>query len=505
MPTVGPANRSIWVERAEEGPPYPRLEHDFEADVAVVGGGITGLLTALLARRAGRSVVLLEMARVGRSTTGHSTAKVSALHQSTYARLEKDFGVSGTRRYAAANLAGLELIASLVEELGIECEFQRRPAVVFTTKEDEVEAVRREAEAARDAGLDAAFLDSGDGSGLPFEVKAAARVPNQAQFDPYAFARGVARAIVDAGGTIFEQTRATGLDAGDPHVLTTDGASVKARWVVAATHLPFLDRGGHFARTWPSTSYCVALKIRDAPPESMVITLKEPTRSLRPWGEDGVIVAGDDHRTGHDPRPGTHYEALESFAREHFDVASVAGRWAAMDYTSVDDVPYIGRLPFAEGRVLLATGYRKWGLAHAGAAAEIFDDLMAGRDNDWLRLYDANRMDVLPSARKFLQANAHVAKHFVKDRLNELDAPEPGSLGPGEGGIVREGKGPPLAAYRREDGTLVTLSPVCTHLGCHVHFNPAERIWECPCHGSQWDTNGTVLHGPTVENLPREG
>jgi glycine/D-amino acid oxidase-like deaminating enzyme/nitrite reductase/ring-hydroxylating ferredoxin subunit len=492
---------SVWIATTPETS-LSALSGTVEVDVCVVGGGITGLTTATLLRTGGASVAVLEARRLVTGTTGNTTAKLTSLHGLVYAHLQDAFGEDGARRYAEANEAGLALVASLVQDRGIDCGLRRTPAYTYTEDERRVGEIEREVEAAQAAGLQASYVEEVP---LPWPTRAAVRVEDQLIFHPRAYCLALAAALAGDGSHVFEQSRAYEVEEeGGRCVVRTATGSVICDRVVVTTLLPFLDRGGFFAKTHPSRGYALAVAIEGAPPEGMFLRAEDPTRSVRPLDLDGpaLVVEGQEHKTGQDEDTGRHYEALESWARERFPVRAIPYRWSAQDYISADRVPYVGRMASGSDRILVATGYGKWGLSNGSAAAVMLSDLALGRDNPWLPLFDATRLKPGTSLSSLIRENIDVGKRFVTDRLSALRSPAPEELAPGEGGLVSHG-GETLAAFRDEDGRLHALSPVCTHLGCLVQWNAGERTWDCPCHGSRFETSGTVIEGPALRALER--
>lgn len=489
-------NRSYWT--GEQTTSYPALVGDREADVAVVGGGIVGLTTALLLQRAGQQVILLEAERIGRGTTGHSTAKLTSLHSLHYQTLVASYGTDAAKSYAAANQAGIEQVAELVRELAIDCDFERLSAYTYTCDSKLVEKIHSEVDAARAAGLPARFTTD---TQLPFQVLAAIAVDDQTQFDPYRYCVGLSKAFADEGGQIYEQSRCIDVEESNRCSVHTSGGQVHAHHVVLATLLPILDRGGYFAYTYPSRSYGIAVQLESPAPEGMYISAESPTRSVRPFADrTRMIVVGEDHKVGQGADTRKHYAALEEWVRRWFPVKSVTHRCSAQDYIPVDGLPYIGRLQQSSDQLLVVTGLRKWGLALGTSAAAILRDTILKQDNPWAEMFDSTRTNHLASARTLIQENLDVAKQFVGDRVRTLRTKAVSELAPGEGGIV-DVDGEKLAAYRDEQGKVHAVSPVCTHLGCYVHWNSAEKSWDCPCHGSRFDCEGHLLQGPAVEDL----
>lgn len=489
-------NKSYWIN--EQTTSYPSLTGSLNADVAVIGGGITGLTAAFLLQRAGRHVVLIEANRIGQGSTGYSTAKLTALHGLIYQRLESSYGLEAAKTYAAANQAGIEQIAQWVDELGVDCDFERQAAYTYTEDPEYVEKIRQEVDLAKKTGLTASFTTE---TALPFQVLAAIRVDNQAQFDPYRYCVQLGKAFVAAGGQIHEQSRALDIEQNDRCVVKTDRGEVRASHAVLATLLPFLDKGGFFIYTYPSRSYGIAVQLKSPAPEGMYISAESPARSVRPLADrKGIIVVGEHHKVGQDSETRDRYAALENWAQRWFSVASVTHRCSAQDYVPADDLPYIGRLQESSDQLLVVTGLRKWGLAMGTSAAQILCDLILRRENPWSTLFDATRKNVLASAKTLVKENLDVVKSFVGDRLQAIKAKKLSELANGEGAIV-DADGDKLAAYRDDRGIVHAVSPACTHLGCFVQWNSAEKSWDCPCHGSRFDCEGRILQGPAAKNL----
>ncbi|MEA3075582.1 MAG: hypothetical protein QOF60_490 [Actinomycetota bacterium] len=481
-------NPSLWAVTAPGGDEHPPLAGSAAADVVVVGAGIAGLSTALALAEAGVDVVVLEAGRVCSGVTAYTTAKVTSLHGLTYAGLGAEVG----RAYGQANQAGLDAVAQWIERYAIECDFSRRPAYTYTTSRERVQEIAKEVEAAQLAGLPASFTTTTE---LPFAVEAAVRFDDQAQFHPRDYCLGLTRAIVQRGGRVHEHSRVVGVDEGKTcTVRTREGGEVTAGHVVLATHLPILDRGLFFAKCHPKPSHAIAVRLEEGTPaiHGMYLGVDQPTRSLRSAEHDEVVIVGGDGD----------YTALEAWAAATLPVKAIEARWSAHDYVPVDGRPFIGRqLPGSH--VFVATGFKKWGMTNGTAAGLMLADEITGRENRWRAAFDATRQWPPITSANLYKENAGVAHHFVGDRLAALKAPALDTLGPGEGGVVRTPGGTKVAAFRDEGGIVHAVSPVCTHLGCVVGFNAAERTWDCPCHGSRFTVDGEVIEGPATDDLAR--
>jgi glycine/D-amino acid oxidase-like deaminating enzyme/nitrite reductase/ring-hydroxylating ferredoxin subunit len=499
-PTLEGKPTSYWVDSAPDAA-YPALDAERHVDVAVLGGGIAGISAAVLLKQQGATVAVIEAGTVCGGATGYTTAKVSSLHQQRYAQIESSFGEEGARVYGQSNEAAIEQMEQWIEAFGIDCDWRRKPNYTYTRDKSQVESLEREVQAAERAGLPAAFTDESD---LPYDIAGAVRFDNQAEFHPRRYVLALAATIPGDGSHVFQHTRATGVSAGDTVRVETTRGTVAAKDVIVATHFPFLDRGVYFARMHPERSYAIGLYAKGAIPQGMYISVDSPTRSIRATPTERgemLIVGGEGHKVGQGGDTRERYDALVRWARETFDVDSIAYRWSAQDNMPVDGMPFIGPVaPLLRG-VWVATGFQKWGMTAGTVSGMILADLIAGRENPWAETYNSTRFKPLASAEEFVKENLNVGKRFVADHLRAPDADSVDHLEPGEGAITSAGGHGKLAAYRDESGKLFTVSSVCTHLGCQVEWNTAEKSWDCPCHGSRFDHTGAVLEGPAVKDL----
>ncbi|WP_373296260.1 MULTISPECIES: FAD-dependent oxidoreductase [Streptomyces] len=493
---------SYWIETAP-GTAHPPLDRDLDVDVVVVGAGIAGISTAYEVARLGRSVALLEAGTVAGGVTGHTTAKVSVLHTLVYDKLRRTRNEEAARLYAVSQSEAVERAAELVEELGIACDWERRDSYTYVHGQKQVPQVRAEAEAARAAGLPAEFVGE---TPLPYPVTGAVRVTGQAQFHPRKYLLALVDDFVARGGQVFEHTPVVGLREGEPCRVTTEsGATVTARDVVVATHYPIFDRSMAFARLSSHRELVVAGPMdADRDPDGMYITPDEGKRSVRTAPlEDGrrlLIITGEGFT------PGTadtdeRFERLSAWANERFPGVPLTHRWATQDNSPTDTVPLVGPLHQRAEHAYVVTGFGGWGMSGGIMAGRLLSDLLTGGRPAWADLYDPRRLrTVAREAPAFLQHQAKVGMHFIGDRLHSLDSAD--EIPPGGGGVVRTG-GRQVAVHRDDSGRLHALSARCTHMGCIVAFNSAERSWDCPCHGSRFDVDGKVVQGPATKPLER--
>lgn len=491
-------HKSLWTVTTPSRD-FLALPGDLTVDVAIIGGGIAGLTTAYLLKRAGKRVAVLEMHRILSGQTGQTTAHLTELLDTPYSTLISDFGEKGARLAASSSRAAIEQIATLVEELGIDCGFTRVPLFKYAETESELREVEREVSASREVGLLASFTRDVP---LPFPVKGALRVEDQALFHPRQYLLALADLIPGDGSFLFEGTRATGIEDGSPCRVVTDRGVVTAAAVVEATTTP-LNRVFMHTKLYPYRTYAVAAPLKAPLEPGLYYDSQDPYHYTRTQVVDGttyVIVGGEDHKVGSEEDTASHYAALEAYTRERFPVSNVTHRWSGQVIEPADGLAYIGHNS-ASRHVYVATGFSGTGMTWGTLSGMILSDLILGRQNPFAALYDATRVKPKAGAKDFIQENAEVAFRFVADRLSRPDGRHLADVAPGEAKVL-EVEGHKVAVYREQDGTPHAVSPVCTHLGCHVHWNNAERSWDCPCHGARYSPTGKVLNGPAVKDLP---
>jgi glycine/D-amino acid oxidase-like deaminating enzyme/nitrite reductase/ring-hydroxylating ferredoxin subunit len=483
-------SQSIWIAAGQDLR-FPALTGNVSADVAVVGGGITGLLCAEALAADGADVVVLESYSIGEGSTGNSTGNLYSLVGERGHALARE----EARWLIEARAQAVDRIERLVQAYGIDCGFLRCPWVMYAESDVDARSLRQACEL-----IEAAELQPRDARSLtPFEVRAAVGVERQAQFNPLRFARGLASQLAGARCRIHESTRVTGFDV-DAGRLATEHGDVTAGWVILASHSPkgrLLLHGELICQR----EYAVAAPIaseRLAP--GIFWSAEEPFRSIRRYDLDGrshVVVVGESHRVGDEEDTEACYAALEQFARERFGIRHVEYRWSAQNYRSADALPYIGPSGLGE-HVLVATGFAADGLTYAGVAAPLIADSIARRDNPLLERFDPRRIRA-SAAPNVVRQSLHEFRHYAED-IPGLDA-KPAAIAPGEARLCDQ-DGEKLAVHCDSDGALHVVSAVCTHFQCLVHWNSAERSWDCPCHGSRFDPDGNVIEGPAYDPLP---
>lgn len=500
------SKKSYWRE-FNDVPSYSQLQKNESTEVAVVGGGIAGIISAYLLAKAGKKVTLIEAGKLIDGVTGYTTAKISAQHGLLYFPLIKMSGEVEAKKYYDANMEGLEFIKNTAKELGIDCNFEHHDAFVYANTVNGAKLIEQEAEAYQQLGISGGLAR--EEIELPFNVEEAIVMRNQAQFHPVKFLAGLVKEFERLGGTVYEQTRAIKiLNKKDPVIQTENMSHLSCEKVIVATHYPFNDTDGlYFTRMSVDRSYVVAAKVKGEVPKQMYISTDMPMRSLRHTtddnGEQLLLIGGEGHGSGKQKgETMDNYKNLAEWGDEHFGVEDIPYRWSSQDMTTLDKIPYIGTSTVGYENILVATGFGKWGMAHGALAGMLLSDQILGNENRYASLYDPTRTKMKAvNLASFVKDNASVAKELVKGKL-ERPAKTSDSLEKGEGANVKTTKGS-AGGYRDEFGQLHLVDTTCTHLGCETKWNDAERSWDCPCHGSRFSYTGEVLEGPAVKPLKR--
>ncbi len=508
MTTGAPGRTSAWWGRRGPGPdiaaatgaPAPDALPGV-ADVLVVGAGLTGLCTAVLLARAGHPPVVVEARVAGAGTTGNSTAKLSLLQGSVLQRLEQHAGPEVVAAYVRANRAGQLWLLEELRKRSVDV--QAHVAVTYAVSERGAREVTQEAEVARAAGLPVEDLVD---PGLPYPVRAAIGLPDQAQFDPLDVVDALLEELRARGGTVVEGVRVTAASWSRPWRVATTAGEVVATRVVLASQYPVIDRGLYFARLRANRSYANAYRVPDAAdvPRAMYLSLDSPTRSIRtapdPEGEL-LVVGGNGHQTGRGGSTRSRVVELDAWARQHFGVGDPVWSWSAQDYQTSRQVPSVGAVPGTDGSLLVATGFDKWGLTNAAAAAHVLAGDLLGDPPEYASGLRSAGVDVRDVARS-LRHNGSVGVRWVADRVvRALPAAHPDPPAEGEGRVEGGPVGP--TAVSTVEGRTCRVAAVCTHLGGVVSWNDAERSWDCPLHGSRFAADGTRLEGPATTDLER--
>ena len=493
---------SYWL-RGNTGRFGPLEEPGRKVTVAVIGGGVTGITAAYLLARAGRSVALLERGEVLARDTGHTTAHLTCVTDTPLSTLADRFGREHATAAWDAGLAALHAVHSHVQAEAIACDFAWVPGYLHAASADDTaqaERLEREAALGDELGFDTEYVEQN-----PLTATPAMRIADQARIDPVRYLRGLLAAAVGRGCAVYERSNVEQV-YDDPLAVVANGVRLECDYVVVATHNPLARLGSWLGATLLQTklalytTYVVAGRAaRGAVPDALFWDTSDPYRYLRvtPDGDDDLVIyGGADHKTGQHDDEEDRFAGLERSLAALVPGVALSARWSGQVIEPVDGLPYIGE---TAPRQFVATGFAGNGMTFGTLAGLMAADAVIGRQNPWSGLFDVGRTRA-GSAWNYLLENKDYPYYMIRDRFAGRETRTLRALRRGEGGLV-EHDGQRVAAFRADDGTMTLRSATCTHMGCQVRWNGADRTWDCPCHGSRFAPDGAVLAGPATAPL----
>lgn len=476
---------SIWSSTV----PLPSghlLDGDLNTEVAVIGGGMAGILTARLLQDKNTEAVVLEGGTIGSGQTKNTTAKLTLQHDLIYHKLIQTFGIEKAKQYAEANRKALEDLRNLIQSEGINCHYRTCSAYLYTR--NDIISLEQEAKAARRLGIEGEIVSQTE---LPFPVQGALCFPDQGQFHPLEFLTAVAKSL-----TVYSHTNVLSVKG---NKIRTDQGTVTARKIIFTTHMPFINWPGlYFARMHQERSYVLALE-QAQPLDGMYLGIDPDGLSFRSF-ENLLLLGGGGHRTGENSVGGK-YHLLREAAIRFWPESREVAHWSAQDCMTLDGVPYIGQFSKDKPNWYVATGFGKWGMTSSMAAARILSELVVDGCSSNAEVFSPQRFPsaaLMPLFREGRQSCKGIGR-----RLFWMPEETEKSLHPGQGGVVRI-DGQKVGIYRDEEGTCHAVSVRCPHLGCQLEWNPDEKSWDCPCHGSRFDYDGNLIDNPAQENLQQK-
>ncbi|MFR7935978.1 MAG: FAD-dependent oxidoreductase, partial [Clostridium perfringens] len=450
----------------------------------VIGAGIAGILTAYMLKQKGREVVLIDAAEIASGNTKNTTAKITSQHDLIYSKLITEFGEEKARQYAKANELAIKKYKEIIEDKRIECDFEEKPAYVYSL--NEIDVLKEEVEAAKNLGIDAEFVDEAN---LPFKINGAVKFNNQAQFNPLKFLKGISNELV-----IYENTRALEIKE---NLVVTSGGNITANNIVVATHYPIMNAPGYyFMKMHQERSYVLALE-NTSEIDGMYIDLNKEGYSFRTYN-NLLLLGGISHRTGENEEGGS-YDKLRKVAKNLYPKAKEKYYWSAQDCMTIDGIPYIGRYSSETSNIYVATGFNKWGMTSSMVSAMIISDMILEKENDFSEIFSPRRFDLSLSINNIANDLIETAKNFIAQKVY-IPSSEIEHIKNGHGGII-EYNGEKVGVYKNKEGKEFFVSTKCTHLGCQLSWNADELTWDCPCHGSRFDYKGRLIGSPATKDL----
>ncbi len=495
---------SYWQSSARL-PEFPSLANDLSVDVVVVGAGLTGITAAYLLKREGATVALIDRQRCAQADTGHTTAHLTYVTDERLHKLVKSFGRDAARAFWEAGAAAIDQIHENVQRTGGDAEFKWVDGYLHErfgeTNSEDRQSLEEEAQIARELGFDAEFVQS-----IPSFGRAGIRFRNQAKFHPFKYLSALLHCIPGDGSHVFENTEFSEVES-DPMIVHAGRYKIRCEYLIIATHAPLLGKAGLLKGTLFQsklalyTSYVLGARLpKGAIPEALFWDTTEPYYYLRVdrhEDHDFAIFGGEDCKTGQEKNHEEVFARLQRKLKEILPAAEPQQRWLGQVVETDDGLPFIGE---NEKQQFIATGFCGNGFTLGTLAAGMARDRYLQKKNPWFDLFRVNRKQYHGGTWRYITENLDFPYYMLRDRLAAAEGDSTDELKLGEGKILRL-NGKKVAAYRGTDGKLTLLSPVCTHLGCIVRWNPADQTWDCPCHGSRFKPEGEVFSGPAETPL----
>lgn len=493
-------SNSLWNEISIRENNYPELLEDQEADIVIIGGGITGITAAYQLMKTNKKVILIEANQIASGTTSFSTGNLYLSVQPYYHIIKEKWGIETVRTIAHARQLAINYIECTVLEHNIPCHFTRRPWYAYTIENESLLA--KELRVLKQIGLSVEYTKQ-----LPLALRynKAIEVPNQARFNPLQYVLALAKKVAEQGGLIYENTKVIKIEETNQCIVSTHKAKIAASKVLIATHTP-IGINPVQLYTAPYRSYVLAATLKNKTyPEGHFMSFDKPkpvfcTHSVSKAEPELVLIAGNHHKTGQD-HDINYYADLQKILDQQFEIDEIKFKWSAQHYHSADNVPYIGLATNSSKHTYMATGYFADGLIYGTIAGIIIADLFTENENELLKTFNSTRHNLAASAPFLLKENINVFYQYLKD----LPTPwhkQFSNLRQGEGTVVEVNQRK-YAVSRDDKEQLHIVSATCTHMKGIVNWNPLEQTWDCPCHGSRFNQQGELLEGPAMTSLSK--
>ena len=494
--------KSLWLEE-NQIKEFPKLEKDEKADICIIGAGIFGISTAYYLSQNGYNVILIERNKIASKVTGHTTAKITSQHGLIYHYLLNQYGIDFAKKYFNANQGAITEIERIIQENNIECDFEQQNSYVYTTDKTELEKIQEEIEALDRINPDAKLVNK---SQLPFSIIKGIEFKNQAQFNPIKYIQGLVRKLEENKVRIFENTTCFDIKQdNEEYICYTENNTIKSKYVVIATHYPFINIPGmYFAKMYQSSSYVIGVDTKTELFSGMYINIQSPIYSFRTAVDNGkkiLLLGGLDHKTGENITYQDSYGKLEQKAKQWYPNLEVKYRWSTRDCITLDKIPYIGEFSNVLPNIFVGTGFNKWGMTSSNVAARIITDKIMKKENEYDEVFKSTRVNPIVNKDEVKNMVVQTTKSLVVDKLkkeeNSID-----DIKNETGGII-EKNGEKIGIYKDIEGKIHAVKPICTHLGCLLNWNAADKTWDCPCHASRFDYTGKNIYNPALKNLEK--
>ena len=488
---------SLWIDELGEINSSGELEYDTNADICIIGAGISGITTAYYLTKKGFKTVVIERNEIGHGVTGHTTAKITSQHALIYHYLFKQYGIEFAEKYFKANEKAIKNIEEIIIENNIDCDFERKDNYIYTINEENIEKIKEEAESLKHININAELVEKSD---LKLKIKRGIVFKNQAQFNPLKYITGLVKYILNNNGKIYKNSLCTDIKRKDgEYEVWANGHKVYAKYVVLATQYPFLKIPGfYFIKMYQASSYVIGIETKEKLPKDMYLSIDEPNFSFRTAG-DILLIGGAGHKTGSKVDYNQTYGVLEKKAKELYPDCKIKYKWSTRDSITLDKIPYIGEYSSLMPNMYVMTGFNKWGMTSSNVAANIIVDKISGAENIYEEIFKSTRYKPIVNKDEMKNMLVDSTKSLILDRVKKENI-KTNDIKNNSGAII-DLDGTKVGVYKNEEGKAYYIKPVCTHLGCILEWNDADKTWDCPCHGSRYDKYGKNIYDPAIKNL----
>lgn len=493
---------SLWLDFNKKINQFTSLSNETKVDICIIGAGIFGLTCAYYLSNLGFKVVVLEKDDIGEKTTGHTTAKITSQHGLFYDYLINSYNKKFASDYLEANEKAITNIKYIVDKEKIKCDFEYQNSYVYTTNKSELEYIKKEESAVESLDFPCEFVTK---TGLPFKVEGAICFKNQAQFHPLKYLYGLCNAVSSHGGKIYTNTVATDIkkNVDSTYIISANNYTVKSKFVIIATHYPFINFPGfYFAKMYQSTSYIIAVDTKKNLFNGMYINSSNPIfsyRTVKYQGKELLLIGGGDHKTGQPSCYQDTYGILEQEAKKFYPNCEILYHWNTRDCVSIDKIPYIGQYSPFMPNVFVGTGFKKWGMTLSNIAANIIVNDICGKKNKYKYLFNPSRLNPIKNRDEMKNILVQSTNSLLLNKLKSANIPFE-KIQNNSGSIV-EINNEKIGIYKKSEGEIYAVKPICTHLGCLLSWNDVDKTWDCPCHGSRFDYKGKNIYDPAFKDL----
>ena len=487
---------SIWMrDYVDKG--LPSIDKNIDTPVLIIGGGIAGLMCAYNFMKNNIKFVLVDGKKLARGVSANTTAQISVAHDSIYDEINKKHGKEKAIAYLKSQAEGLNLIKEIIKTENINCDYKEESTILCADEEKNIKTLEKQYQLLKD--FYNVELISSKKDFITF--KQGLEFKNQFIFNPMKYMMNIIDILIKNNIPLYENSKVTNINKkengyevviNNKHIINTDK-------IVMTCHYPFLNPDNlYFAKIYQSKSYAIAFKT-NLKLKANYISFDAPYYYIRTYDDSTLILGGSDHFTGIDIDINERYEMLKNKIYDIDKNAKIEYQWFTEDCMPIDSLPFVGRYSKKNPDIILVTGFQKWGFTNSHAAAKNVTNMLL--NNEYNDLYRTDRNTLLKDLKSTFRMIGHSIDGLVISKLlvkkYDLD-----KIAIDSGKVIKY-KNKNVLVYRESKDKYIFLENKCTHMGCSLIWNDADKVWESKCHGSIFDKYGHVIYGPAIKDLRR--